>query len=52
MRPNGAYGGNGAMNCTGFVAYVLEKCGADLSGIDQKEVSVAARSMRATGFIG
>ena len=25
MRPNGAYGGNGAMNCTGFVAYVLEK---------------------------
>ena len=35
MRPNGAYGGNGAMNCTGFVAYVLEKCGADLSGIDK-----------------
>lgn len=33
MRPNGAHGGNGAMNCTGFVAYVLEKCGADLSGI-------------------
>lgn len=33
MRPNGAYGGNGGMNCTGFVAYVLEKCGADLSGI-------------------
>ena len=33
MRPNGAYGGGGAMNCTGFVAYVLEKCGADLSGI-------------------
>ena len=35
MRPNGAYGGNGAMNCTGFVAYVLEKCGADLSEIDK-----------------
>lgn len=35
MRPNGAHGGNGAMNCTGFVAYVLEKCGADLSGIDK-----------------
>ena len=35
MRPNGAYGGNGAMNCTGFVAYVLEKCGADLSGIEK-----------------
>ena len=33
MRPNGAYGGAGGMNCTGFVAYVLEKCGADLSGI-------------------
>ena len=33
MRPNGANGGNGGMNCTGFVAYVLEKCGADLSGI-------------------
>ena len=33
MRPNGAYDGNGGMNCTGFVAYVLEKCGADLSGI-------------------
>ena len=33
MRPNGAYGGNGGMNCTGFVASVLEKCGADLSGI-------------------
>ena len=33
MRPNGEYGGNGGMNCTGFVAFVLEKCGADLSGI-------------------
>lgn len=33
MRPNGANGGNGGMNCTGFVASVLEKCGADLSGI-------------------
>lgn len=33
MRPNGEYGGDGGMNCTGFVASVLEKCGADLSGI-------------------
>lgn len=33
MRPNGEYGGKGGMNCTGFVAYVLKKCGADLSGI-------------------
>ena len=33
MRPNGASGGKGGMNCTGFVASVFSKCGADLSGI-------------------
>lgn len=33
LRPNGAYPGNGGMNCTGFVASVLRKCGADLSEI-------------------
>lgn len=39
MRPNGAYDGNGGMNCTGFVAYVMEKCGADLSGIASRGYS-------------
>lgn len=33
LRPNGQYPGNGGMNCTGFVASVLRKCGADLSEI-------------------
>lgn len=33
MRPNGANNGAGGMNCTGFVASVLKKCGANLSPI-------------------
>lgn len=36
MHPNGSPGANGyiGMNCTGFVAFVCQKCGGDLSEID------------------
>lgn len=33
LTANGEAGGNGHMNCTGFVANVLRNCGADLSKI-------------------
>lgn len=35
MHPNGSPASNGSvgMNCTGFVAFVFQKCGADLSKI-------------------
>lgn len=34
MRPKGVYGNNNSgMNCTGFVAFVFQKCGANLDKI-------------------
>ncbi|MGN9055869.1 hypothetical protein ACTNA4_05275 [Bariatricus sp. HCP28S3_A7] len=37
MHPNGSPGNNGytGLNCTGFVAFVVQKCGGDLSKIDK-----------------
>lgn len=51
MRPNGAYGGNGGMNCTGFVASVFEKCGADLSPIENADYGLTGGKINASNWL-
>ena len=51
MRPNGAYGGNGAITVPGLSLMFWKNVERICQKLT-KEVSVAARSMRATGFIG